>query len=136
VCELGYEVEPVPEVTAKSAERLPIAASTTLTDREKFEKLGFGRVSDPSQPDQFAGMFADKNIDIETGALLGRYISEERDSTRMLEDCYRELCADEVSVPTAATSAGADRLARIESLLEQLVERLPAASSNGKRRSK
>ena len=28
-------------------------------------------------------MFNDATIDIQTGALLGRYISEERDSTRM-----------------------------------------------------
>lgn len=128
MCELGYEVEPVAEVDAKTAERMPIASSTTLTDREKFEKLGFGQPSDPSRPDQFASMFADRSIDIQTGALLGRYISEERDSTRMFEQCYGELCAGEDGA--AATGAmGGDRLARIECLLEELVERLPAATA-------
>jgi rubrerythrin len=140
LCELGYEVEPMAEIRAKAAERAQVTASTNLSDREKFEKLGFGQPSDPSQPDQFAAMFADRNIDIQTGELLGRYISEERDSTRMFEDCYRQLCAEENGAPASAAGAGTDRLARIESLLEQLVDRLPAAqpaaSTGGKRRSK
>ena len=95
-------------------------ASTTLTDREKFEKLGFGQPTDPAQADQFATMFADKNIDIQTGALLGRYIAEERDSGRLFQACYAQLCAEEGDQPAAAAS-----LARIEQLLEQLVARLP-----------
>jgi len=120
MCELGHSVEPSAE--SKMAERMPIASSTTLSDREKFEKLGFGRPSDPAQPDQFASMFADRNIDIQTGELLGRYVSEERDSTRMFEACYRQLCAESSG---AGMASGADpRLARIESLLEQLVARL------------
>jgi hypothetical protein len=132
----------VAEVKTKAVERTAIAASTTLTDREKFEKLGFGQPSDPSRPDQFASMFDDRTIDIETGALLGRYISEERDSTRMFEDCYRQLCSDEDGAaggPAGTTQAtDLDRLARIEKLLEQLVERLPTtpAAKSGKRRAK
>ena len=81
MCELGYAMEPAAE--SKVAERMPITSSTTLTDREKFEKLGFGQPTDPAKPDQFVVMFNDATIDIQTGALLGRYISEERDSTRM-----------------------------------------------------
>ncbi|MEA3218561.1 MAG: hypothetical protein QOJ19_4717 [Acidimicrobiia bacterium] len=120
LCELGYSIEPIS--TGKAAERLPITSSTTLTDREKFEKLGFGRPTDPSTPDQFSSMFADKDIDIQTGALLGRYIAEERDSTRMFEECYAQLCAEEDG--SGGAPVANQRLQRIEELLEQLVTRL------------
>ena len=121
MCELGYSVEPV---AGTIAERMPIASSTTLTDREKFEKLGFGQPTDPAQLDQFTTMFADKNIDIRTGELLGRYIAEERDSGRLFQACYAQLCAEEGSGPAGTTGDGTT-LTRIERLLEQLVERLP-----------
>ena len=37
MCELGYAVEP--PLTSTAAQRMPITSSTTLTDREKFERL-------------------------------------------------------------------------------------------------
>ena len=122
ICELGYS--PEPQTESKMAERLPVTSSTTLTDREKFEKLGFGQPTDPAQLDQFTTMFADKNIDIRTGELLGRYIAEERDSGRLFQACYAQLCAEEGSGRSGTTGDGAT-LTRIERLLEQLVERLP-----------
>jgi len=69
-------------------------------------------------------MFGDTTIDIQTGALLGRYIAEERDSGRMLRACREAL---ECEAPTGngqAPVAGTDRLERIEQLLEQLVAKL------------
>jgi hypothetical protein len=36
-------------------------------------------------------MFEDTTIDIQTGALLGRYIAEERDSGRRLRACHQAL---------------------------------------------
>jgi len=120
ICELGYAMEPAAE--SKMAERMPITSSTTLTDREKFEKLGFGQPTDTSKPDQFVAFFNDPTIDIQTGALLGRYIAEERDSGRMFQACYAQLCAEENG---GVGSAAGPSLARIESLLEQLVARLP-----------
>ena len=36
----------------------------------------------PGDPDIFSGFFTDSTIDIQTGALLGRYICEERDTGR------------------------------------------------------
>ena len=121
ICELGYD--PEPQAESKMAERLPVTSSTTLTDREKFEKLGFGQPTDAAQLDQFTTMFADKNIDIQTGALLGRYIAEERDSGRMFQDCYSQLCAAEVDGSSDGGDLGAS-LGRIEQLLEQLVTKL------------
>jgi hypothetical protein len=123
ICELGYGLEPPTE--SKVAERMPITSSTTLTDREKFEKLGFGQPTDAAQLDQFATMFSDKSIDIQTGALLGRYIAEERDSGRLFQACYSQLCSEEGNGSAASGGTNGASLARVEQLLEQLVARLP-----------
>lgn len=126
ICELGFDVTitEAPETAGKAA----TAAATDLTDREKFEKLGLGQRPDPSVPDRWAGYFEDITIDIATGELLGRFISEERDSVRMLADCYEALCAEEGPAPAAVPLAG-DRLDRIEQLLERLVTRLDGAAA-------
>jgi rubrerythrin len=95
--ELGFEVQPRPDPRAER--RMEIATSTTLSDREKLELLGFGPREDPDAPDVFAGMFADRTIDIDTGELLGRYIAEERDTGRRLDACYRALAAEDEVAP-------------------------------------
>jgi hypothetical protein len=118
ICELGYSVTPAD--TGDSAGRMAIAASRDLTDREKFEKLDVTSFFAADAPDVFTPMWADTSIDVQTGALLGRYIAEERDSVRMLEGCYNELCAAERG--SSAVDAGLTAsLGRIEQLLEQLV---------------
>lgn len=133
ICELGFELKP----GAPDPSRTKVAASTKLSDREKFEKLGLG--DDPGEgPDIFAGMFADTSIDIQTGGLLGRYIAEERDSGRMLRACYQALCADEAG-PSASASNGSgddlsavnERLDRIEATLASLAPK-PAAKRSRK----
>jgi rubrerythrin len=124
VCELGYSV--LSRDNSQAGAKLAIAGSHDLTDREKFEKLGLASIEDSSTDDVFTRMFADRNIDIQTGALLGRYIAEERDSGRMLRACYSQLCAQENGNGHASGSVDgrvADSLARIECLLEQLVAR-------------
>jgi rubrerythrin len=85
--ELGFEVQPRPD--PKAAQRLRLARSKTVSDLEKLEKLGFDR--DPSGPDIFDRMFNDHSIDIATGALLGRYIAEERDTARLLNGLVKKL---------------------------------------------
>jgi hypothetical protein len=126
ICELGYTLQPREDETVK--DKMAIASSTTLTDREKFEKLDIARPVDPSKPDFFTNMFADTNIDIQTGQLLGRYIAEERDSGRMLRGCYQQLCAEEDGGGSGNGSTEA-RLARVESLLEELVAKLSSSKS-------
>jgi hypothetical protein len=118
VSELGYSVTPVD--TGDSAGRMAIAASADLTDREKFEKLNVTSFFAADAPDVFTPMWSDTSIDIQTGELLGRYIAEERDSLRMLEGCYNELCAAERSSSVVNDGLTAS-LGRIEQVLEQLV---------------
>jgi quercetin dioxygenase-like cupin family protein len=117
ICELGFGV--TIEEAAATADRAATGAATDLTDREKFEKLGLGSRPDPSVPGRWVDYFSDSTIDIGTGELLGRFISEERDSVRLLADCYAALCAEEGEA-TPVGEAGA-RLDRIEQLLGRLV---------------
>jgi hypothetical protein len=127
LCELGFEVQP--RTDPKTAERMAIASSTTLSDLQKFDQLDLGRGQVQGKPDIFTGMFADTTIDIQTGGLLGRYIAEERDSGRMFEQCRCQLeseLSNGASQTNGAQNGSTDRLARIESLLECLVERLDA----------
>lgn len=89
--ELGYRVIPKPD--PKHAERMAIAASTSLSDKEKFEALGLGTAPRNGERDIFDGFFENKDLDPVTGGLLGRYIAEERDSARRFAACYAQLCA-------------------------------------------
>lgn len=136
ICELGFDVMPRPDESAQQ-ERMLIASSTELSDCEKFEKLGVGRA--PDGDDIFAGMFRDQTIDIQTGALLGRYIAEERDSNRMLQGCRTAVGATDAAPSTNGSSADLERLSsrldRIEQLLEQSVKhkRRDNKSAKGKK---
>lgn len=128
ICELGHDVSIVeaPETAGRAA----IGAATDLTDREKFEKLGLGVPPDSAKPDRWVSYFEDSTIDILTGGLLGRFIAEERDSVRILAECYAALCGEdqcamEATVPSTATEA---RLDRIERMLEDLVSRLDGSA--------
>jgi hypothetical protein len=115
LCELGYTVEPAP--LGDYEEQLALMRSSA-SDREKFERLfGFGG---PPEPDSLARVFDDRTIDPETGALLGRFIAEERDSERRLEACWESLRrghAVETSDPLEAIDA---RLARLTATIEEL----------------
>jgi hypothetical protein len=89
--ELGYSVIPRPD--PEHEERMAIAASTTLTDREKFERLGLTRPPEAGRADVFDRFFENKDLDAVTGGLLGRYVAEERDSGRRFAACYAALGA-------------------------------------------
>jgi len=86
--ELGYEVRPSNSDFAVKA--LETAASDK-SDLQKFRALKLGKGS--PKIDVFDSMFNDKTIDPITGGLLGRYIAEERDSTRLLAAEYDRLLA-------------------------------------------
>jgi hypothetical protein len=95
----------MPKVDAKQAERMAIAGSTSLSDKEKFEALGLGRSQQSGTRDVFDSFFENKDLDPVTGGLLGRYVAEERDSGRKFAECYALLCAD---ADAAAKKAGAN----------------------------
>jgi hypothetical protein len=135
LCELGFGLQPR---ESDAAAKLEIASSKTLTDREKFEKLGVGRsVADRAgDNDVFVNMFKDTTIDIQTSTLLGRYVAEERDSGRMLAGCYNELCRREngdTLSPSVAAGLEA-RLDRMEGLLEKVCETLTAREKSSSKR--
>ena len=97
-----------------------------MSDCEKFERLGFAK--DPGTgPDIFARFFDDITMDIQTGELMGRYVSEERDTGRRLRACHAALQAAQPapagSTNDAAAAALMERLDRIECTLTELAER-------------
>lgn len=126
ICELGFEVRPGQDAE-RLERRMKVAASTELSDAQKFEKLDVGPT--PEGDDIFAGMFRDQNIDIQTGALLGRYIAEERDSNRMLRACRAAVSAAPATSNGNGNGSGtqlselASRLDRIEELLEKSLKK-------------
>jgi hypothetical protein len=104
-----------------SAKRMSIAASDR-SDLEKMEEFGLGRLDTGDKPDFFDNFFTDHSIDIATGALLGRYIAEERDSARLLSGCYRALKANANGSGSPAGSAVDDRLGSLEAKLDAVCE--------------
>ena len=141
--ELGYQLKPKDDPDA--TDRTAFVRRTDLTDLEKMEKLGLGKLDSGDKPDVFDKFFADHSIDIQTGELLGRYICEERDSGRLLRMCYEQLKA-ECEAGTMPAAAGTDRLSSLESKVDAIcavVEELrdavcgPAmANGNGKSKGK
>lgn len=68
--------------------------SSDASDLEKFDGFGF---SDPNRlpADNFHEFFLDPTLDAQTGALLGRYIAEERESATMFLKVYARILAEE-----------------------------------------
>jgi hypothetical protein len=83
---------------------LEVAGSTELTDRQKVEHFGLGKLTETLS--FFDDVFKDHSIDIRTGELLGRYVAEEFDSARLLSGCYAKLCGagDSAARPDRAAS--------------------------------
>jgi hypothetical protein len=116
VNELGFEVRRKDD--PEHAKRLEIAGSD-CTDLEKMKALGLHRLDSRDRPDIFDGFFKDHSIDIRTGELLGRYIAEERDSARLLRQCYEQLKAAAKSGDSGTAAAGVDdRLGVLEEKID------------------
>jgi len=88
-------------------DRVAMAKSKKLSDVEKFERLGFAHA--PRDRDIFSRFFDDMTIDIQTGELLGRYISEERDTGRRLRACYATLTDESGDKKAKATKTKAKK---------------------------
>jgi rubrerythrin len=114
ICELGYGL--IEKDDPKFEETMKLAGSDA-SDLEKFEKLGYDKTPAEGGTDGLLQLLADKSIDPQTGALLGRFIAEERDSGRILREAYQcaKSCQDD-SGSNAAT------LAQICEQLQKLTE--------------
>lgn len=92
LCELG---EAVCEETAfqffDDFDGLLACVCSDASDAEKIASFPGAGERDSEGPDPFAGFFNDQSIDPTTGALLGRYIAEERDSGRRLAAQYKRI---------------------------------------------
>ena len=136
--ELGFELE-VREVL-DFTKQMEIVTSD-CSDYEKAEALGlFERKVDTDEKDIFCGLFDDKTIDIQTGALLGRYIAEERDTGRMIVACAQALKARHGSgggEPSDRLDVLDQKVDAVCSAVERLTELVAAqVSSNGKKKAK
>ncbi|HLI73736.1 MAG TPA: hypothetical protein VKU86_07635 [Acidimicrobiales bacterium] len=112
--ELGYELRQRDDLNVQ--ERVDLAGSD-LTDLEKMERFGLHCLDDVLHA--FDNVFQDHTIDIETGALLGRYIAEEFDSSRLLRCCYDALKA-RAGGGAAGTGAGSPAAAQLEAVHDKL----------------
>ena len=141
--ELGFECQPA-EILDFS-KQIEIVTSD-CSDYEKSQALELTdlaeKILDPKN-DPFRRLFNDLTIDVQTGALLGRYIAEERDSARMLAACATAMVAKYGSADDCADES-VDRLAALEEKLDAAcaaIEQLQAtvsakAASNGKGKTK
>ncbi len=139
--ELGFECQPAKILDFEN--QIEIVTSD-CSDYEKLQALELtdlaDKILDPER-DPFRRLFNDLTIDVQTGALLGRYIAEERDSARMLAACATAMVAKYGSAD-AGEGESVDRLAVLEEKLDAIcaaVEQLqatvsakPAANGKGK----
>lgn len=114
VHELGFSVREKP--SERFISDLALAASSA-DDCAKFDQIL--RYGEPVGEDQLSRLFKDPTIDPVTGALLGRFIAEERDSERQLRACHASLKAPETG-DSALLQELADRLDRLTSTLSEL----------------
>ena len=118
ICELGFAVREKPN--AQFEENLTLARSDA-PDQEKFQRiLGYapeGQTADGGD-DPLATVFSDRSIDPQTGALLGRFVAEERDSERRLRGALATLCMTADADPVLQDIA--ERLEKLTATLEDL----------------
>lgn len=112
--ELGYEVR---ERDGDELDRAVAIVTSDRSDLEKMKALKLHRLDTRDEPDIFDNLFADHSIDIRTGELLGRYIAEERDTARLLRNCYEQLKA---AAKNDRPQEADDRLSRLEAKLDAL----------------
>jgi len=103
--ELGFEVRW--PAASDTADRNMDIVTSDKTDLQKFRALKIGKGN--PETDIFDGMFMDKTIDPVTGGLLGRYIAEERDSTRILAAEYQRLVKKDKAVKDRAKARAGKR---------------------------
>lgn len=138
--ELGYHVREKGDGDTAKAVAL---VTSDCSDLEKMEALKLHRLDRGDKPDIFDDFFKDHTIDIATGELLGRYIAEERDTARLLRQCYKQLKQAAPDVTSdRAPAVGGDRLTSLERRVDALCNTIdalcdaisaPAHDGNGSR---
>lgn len=89
---LGFTRLPRPKPDHE--ECLRVLSDPAVSDLAKFEFFGYGDGGQyAGDTDTYAALFEDRSIDIETSELLGRYVGEERDTSRRLRAAYKALQA-------------------------------------------
>jgi len=78
VIELGFSLRDRPDPAAEK--KAAFLSDPKKSDLEKLVFLGYGE----DREDPFTTFFDDHSIDPQTGALMGRYLAEERDTIRRL----------------------------------------------------
>jgi rubrerythrin len=118
LCELGFEVQERDNPTFP--ERLACARSE-VSDDDKFRRiLGYAAPDEPDRDDPLARVFDDRSIDPLTGALLGRFVCEERDSERQLRDQWKRMTAMPAADDDQVLADIAARIDRLAETIEQL----------------
>lgn len=126
--ELGFD--PKEPGSGEYEAQLALARSNA-SDLEKFRRiLGFenGQPADNNNEngsvrrDPLLELFVDPTIDIETGALLGRYVATERDSERRLREAYANLKPHPEPDNDAARTSLDDIYAQLDKLTRTIDE--------------
>lgn len=89
LCELGFQLRP--QTDNKALNKHVKLLKSKVSDKEKFASFGIGvkqKSKSAQNTDELLQILADKSIDPQTGALMGRFISEERDTGRRLQKAY------------------------------------------------
>jgi hypothetical protein len=126
MCELGYEVSEEDAFQVfRDFDGLLDCVCSSAPDAEKVAMVTGAVDGDGGREsrDPFSRFFDDTSIDPETGALLGRYIAEERDSGRRLDAAYAAVldkAGRRSDVGTAKPSELAELKAAIKSLKKEV----------------
>ncbi len=131
MCELGHAVsEEDAYQVFRDFDGLLDCVCSNASDADKIALVSGATGDDDGgeRKDPFSRFFEDTSIDPDTGALLGRYIAEERDSGRRLQAAYAAVLEkaggrqDNGAAPSASASASelADLKAAIKSLKKEV----------------
>lgn len=90
--ELGYDLQPSKNPALSKLTKL---LKSKTDDMKKFAAFGIGTTpakdKAPAPSDGLLQILSDQTIDPQTGALMGRFICEERDTGRELNKAYKAL---------------------------------------------
>lgn len=124
LCELGFSLREKENPELKKTVKV---MKSDCTDLEKFQHLGYGKKSKDEQTDGLLRLLEDTTIDPQTGALLGRFICEERDTVRRLKVCYDTLKHGAAAAPPSMIMADVT-LDQVCAQLATLTEKVEAMS--------